>query len=94
MKALSEAGEKVDAGEKEKIETAIKELEEVISGDDVEQITAKTNALMEASHKLAEQMYQQQDSDVSPGAEESATGDGPSAAGGDDVVDAEFFGAA
>ena len=89
-KTLSEAGEKVDAGEKEKIETAIKELEEVISGDDVEQITAKTNALMEASHKLAEQMYQQQDSDVSPGTEESATGDGPSAAGGDDVVDAEF----
>jgi molecular chaperone DnaK len=89
-KTLSEAGEKVDAGEKEKIETAIKELEEVISGDDVEQITAKTNALMEASHKLAEQMYQQQDSDVSPGAEESATGDGPSAASGDDVVDAEF----
>ncbi|HCF73718.1 MAG TPA: molecular chaperone DnaK [Arenicellales bacterium] len=89
-KTLSEAGEKVDAGEKEKIETAIKELEEVISGDDVEQITAKTNALMEASHKLAEQMYQQQDSEVSPGTEESATGDGPSTAGGDDVVDAEF----
>ena len=89
-KTLSEAGEKVDAGEKEKIETAIKELEEVISGDDVEQITAKTNALMEASHKLAEQMYQQQDSGDSPGAEESATGDGASAAGGDDVVDAEF----
>ena len=90
QKTLSDAGDKVEAADKEKIETAIKELEEVIADGDVEQITAKTNALMEASHKLAEQMYQQQDSGVPPGAEEPATGTSGSAAGGDDVVDAEF----
>ena len=90
QKTLSDAGDKVEAADKEKIETAIKELEEVIADGDVEQITAKTNALMEASHKLAEQMYQQQDSGVPPGAEEPATDTSGSAAGGDDVVDAEF----
>ena len=90
QKTLSDAGDKVEAVDKEKIETAIKELEEVIADGDVEQITAKTNALMEASHKLAEQMYQQQDSGVPPGAEEPATDTSGSAAGGDDVVDAEF----
>ena len=90
QKTLSDAGDKVEAADKEKIETAIKELEEVIADGDVEQIAAKTNALMEASHKLAEQMYQQQDSGVPPGAEEPATDTSGSAAGGDDVVDAEF----
>ena len=90
QKTLSDAGDKVEAADKEKIETAIKELEEVIADGDVEQVTAKTNALMEASHKLAEQMYQQQDSGVPPGAEEPATDTSGSAAGGDDVVDAEF----
>ena len=90
QKTLSDAGDKVEAVDKEKIETAIKELEEVIADGDVEQIAAKTNALMEASHKLAEQMYQQQDSGVPPGAEEPATDTSGSAAGGDDVVDAEF----
>ena len=86
-KTLSEAGDKVEAGEKESIESAISDLEAALKTEDVADIQAKTNALMESSHKMAEQMYQAQD-DAGPGASDSpAGGDAPA---GDDVVDAEF----
>jgi len=85
-KTLTEAGEKVEASEKESIEKAISDLEEVVKGEDVAEIQAKTNALMEASHKLAERMYQAESQDAAAGA---ASG-GQSAPGADDVVDAEF----
>lgn len=88
-KTLHEAGDKVEASDKSAIENAVTELEEAAKGDDVEAISAKTNALAEASHKLAEQMYSQAEG----GGDDSGTnGQGGSAAGGsdDDVVDAEF----
>ncbi|MEJ5897148.1 molecular chaperone DnaK [Aquabacterium sp. G14] len=89
-KSLTEYGDKLDAGEKEKIEAAIKDVEEAIKGDDKDDIEAKTNALMTASQKLGEKMYA--DMQAAQGAE------GAQAAGGaeqakpadDNVVDAEF----
>ena len=87
-KSLTEYGDKIDASEREKIETAIKEVEEAVRGDDKEAIEAKTNELATASHKLAEQMYQAEQAKTGgaeAGAPESDTGKG-----GDDVVDAEF----
>ena len=59
-KSLTEYGDKLDASEKEKIEAAIKEVEEVIKSDDKDSIEAKTNALMEASQKLGEKVYAEQ----------------------------------
>jgi molecular chaperone DnaK len=90
-KTLTEAGDKVEESDKENIESAIKSLEEVLEGDDVEQIKEKTTALMEASHKLAEQMYQEQGAqDPTAGPAGPDRGEGSSGPGGDDVVDAEF----
>ena len=91
-KTLSEAGDKVEAEEKEKIESAITDLETAVKGDDLEDITTKTNALMESSHKLAERMYQEQASDAasSDGAPAGADDSSSAPAGGDGVVDAEF----
>src|SRR5205085_7947500 len=60
-KSLTEYGDKIDAGEKSKIEAAAKELEEVLKSEDKDQIEAKTNALMAASQKLGEQMYKSQE---------------------------------
>jgi molecular chaperone DnaK len=79
----------MEAGEKENIEAAIKELEEVMQGDDKDAIEAKTKALTEASEKLVERAYAQQ---AEQGAAEAAAGNpGTDAnAAGDDVVDAEF----
>ncbi|WP_221765578.1 molecular chaperone DnaK [Methyloradius palustris] len=56
-KSLAEHGDKLDAGEKDAIEAAIKEVEEVLKSDDKDAIEAKSNALMEASQKLGEKVY-------------------------------------
>jgi len=90
-KTLTEAADKVEAEEKERIDSAISELEEAVKGEDAEEITGKTNALMEASHKLAERMYQEQADTATAGDDSgSAEGTASGASGGDDVVDAEF----
>ncbi|HEY3326771.1 MAG TPA: molecular chaperone DnaK [Novimethylophilus sp.] len=87
-KSLSEHGDKLDAGEKEKIEAALKEVEDVLKSDDKEAIEAKTNALMEASHKLAEKIYAQQP-EGSAGAG-AAHAEQAEKQADDNVVDAEF----
>ncbi len=98
-KSLAEHGEKLDAGEKEKIESALKEAEESLKSDDKATIEGKTEALMTASQKLGEKVYAE-----AQAAQQAAAGAGPSAAGSsggaqaetqsarsdDDVVDAEF----
>ncbi|MCK4743306.1 MAG: molecular chaperone DnaK [Sulfuriflexus sp.] len=82
--------DKFEDGEKDAIEAAIKELEEVKDGDDKEAIEAKTQALGEASQKMAERMYSQEGgADAAAGAA-GAAGDAGDAGANDDVVDAEF----
>jgi molecular chaperone DnaK len=56
-KSLGEHADKIEASEKEAIESAIKALEEALKGDDKEAIDAKTEALMTASQKLGEKVY-------------------------------------
>jgi len=90
QKALSEYGAKLDAAEKSGIEAAIKEVEEVLKGDDKEAIEAKTRALMAASQKLGEKMYadtQAQAAGSGPSASQSAE---PEKKPADDVVDADY----
>ncbi len=85
-KSLGDLGDKIDAAEKSKIEGAIKALKDVLDSDNKEEIESKTQALAEASSKLAEQMYA--DAGAAEGGQESQTDSGSS--GSDDVVDAEF----
>jgi molecular chaperone DnaK len=83
-KAMGEHSDKLDAAAKGAIDQAVEELKAVKDGEDVEAITAKTQALAQASMKLGEAMYQAQqgqDGDAQPGAE---------AAKDEGVVDAEF----
>ncbi|OZA49284.1 MAG: molecular chaperone DnaK [Hydrogenophilales bacterium 17-61-76] len=84
-KSLTEHGDKVSADEKSAIETALQECEDAVREGDKDIIEAKTNALATASHKLAEQMYKDEQAQQ-PGA---AAGGGSHAAD-DNVVDAEF----
>ncbi len=81
-KTLTEGEAPLEDDEKANIEKAIADVEEAVEGEDVEDINAKVSVLMEASHKLAEQMYAQ-----SGGDEGAPEGD---AAAEDNVVDAEF----
>jgi len=89
-KTVSEAGDKLEASEKESIEGAISDLEESIKGDDIDDMKAKTNTVMEASHKLAERMYQEQGDAAAGSATDTASDSDAGTPGGDDVVDAEF----
>ncbi len=102
-KSFKEHGDSLTAGEKTAIETALAAAREVQKSDNLEDITAKTEALSEASHKLAEKMYAQpgDGTDASGGAGNHAGGStaggqaggahGASGADGkDNVVDAEF----
>ncbi|GAB2720216.1 molecular chaperone DnaK [Halomonas garicola] len=85
-KTLEEAGDKATDDEKQKIETAITELEEASKGDDVDEIQKKLDALTEASGELAQKMYAEQEGQQAGG--ESAEDAG--AKQEDDVVDAEY----
>ena len=94
-KALTEYGDKLEAGEKEKIEAAIKELEEALKGADKAAIDAKSAALSTAAQKLGEKMYADMQAQQAAGA--ASEGEHAHAAGGaeakgkeEDVVDADF----
>ncbi len=94
-KSMEELGDKLEAGEKDSIESAIKALEEAIKGDDKAGIESKSRALSEASARMAERLYSQQGAQQGTqqgqqgGADHSTGGAGAHAAD-EDVVDAEF----
>ena len=99
QKSLSEHGDKLEAAEKQAIETALKEVEEAIKGDDKAVIEAKTEALMTAGQKLGEKVYaDQQAAQAAAGAAGAGAGAGDHAqaepqaahAADDNVVDADF----
>jgi molecular chaperone DnaK len=88
-KSLKDLGDKVEAGEKKAVEDALAAAREAIKSDDKDAIMAKTEALTQASAKLMERVYAQQnaaaggDAGAAPGAAGGASPEG-------DVVDAEF----
>ena len=83
-KQIEEAGDALPADEKEKIETALSELETAKRGEDKAEIDAKVQALMTASQKLMEIAQQKAQ------AQQGADAGQQSASQDDDVVDAEF----
>src|SRR5882724_6192799 len=97
-KTLKDLGDKVDPAERAKVESAISDLRTALKGDDKGQIEKKTDALAQASAAIAQRAYaSEQGAGAGPGAAGAAGAGGPSgagaqgsAAGRDDVVDAEF----
>src|SRR5688500_13621357 len=92
-KSLKEHGDKAGADEKAKIEAALKDAEEALKSDDKAAIDAKTQALAQAAHKLAEQIYKEeqakQQSQQQAGGGEKAAADADKKDDGN-VVDAEY----
>jgi molecular chaperone DnaK len=95
---VKDLGDKVDAGERAKVESAISDLRTALKGDDKGVIEKKTEALAQASASIAQKAYA-----ANPGGPEGAAGPGGAAGGGaagagasgaqagrEDVVDAEF----
>lgn len=93
-KSLGEYGDKLDESEKTAIETAMKDLEESLKGNDKEDIDAKISTLSTAAQKLGEKMYadmQAQQAAAGGGAAEGSAGSASEHADKEaDVVDADF----
>src|SRR5881398_3709309 len=89
-KALTDHGSKVGEGDRRAIENAIADLKEALKGSDAAAITAKTNALAQASMKLGEAMYKQQQEAAAGGGPDGGAPGGDGGAKKEDVVDAEF----
>jgi molecular chaperone DnaK len=98
-RSMRDLGEKLDDSLKSEIDSKIQELRKVMEGEDVEAIKKATDELSQASHKLAEQLYQQQGQAGGAGAAQGGAQEGAagaqeqgSAQGQDDedVVDAEY----
>ena len=92
QKSMEELGDdKLEDGEKESIEAAIKDLQESLKGEDKDDIEAKTKALTDASGKMAERLYAEKGAEGADAgaADADATGQAGAEAN-DDVVDAEF----
>ena len=85
-KSVAEMGEKLASEEKTKIEAAIADLKEILKDESAtkEQIEAKVKTLTEAAHKMAEDMYKNEQNP------EAAQADAKKKKEDDDVIDAEI----
>jgi molecular chaperone DnaK len=88
-KSLGEYGDKLEAGEKEKIEAALKEAESVLKSENKTEIEAKAKALAEASQKLGEKVYADAQAKEQAAGGEATAGAEPKKDDGN-VVDAEY----
>lgn len=94
-KTIKDLGDKLDAEDKSKIETAIGRVKETLSGSDTELIKKESEALTQLFHEVSQKIYQQ-----NPGAAGAAGFDPSQAAGGagehsnsnpqDNVYDADY----
>jgi len=89
-KSLGEYGDKLDAGEKEKIEAALKDTEAVLKSDDKAQIDAKAQALAQAAQKLGEKMYAEAQAKAQAQQGGAQQAEAEPAKKDENVVDAEF----
>ncbi len=90
-KSIKEAGDKLDDSAKGQIDSAIENLKKAMEGENADEIKRLTEELTQASHKLAEIMYQQaakqqQEAGGAAGTEQAAG----STSQNEDVVDADF----
>jgi molecular chaperone DnaK len=93
-KSLKDLGDKVDGGERAKVESALSDLRSVLKGDDKAAIDKKAEALMQASGNIAQQAAAAQAGAGGAGPDvQGAAGAGNASSAGkanDDAVDAEF----
>lgn len=77
-KSLKEFADKIDEDDKNAVNSAKEELQKALAGNDVDEITAKTEELAKAMHTVTTKMYQ------------SANQDGSAENAPDDVIDADY----
>jgi molecular chaperone DnaK len=86
-KSLKEHRESLDEATVSEIESKLEEVKAVLEGDDASAIRTKAEDLMQASHKLAEAVYQRVQSDHASASNQTRDGDGDGASADDEVVE-------
>jgi molecular chaperone DnaK len=93
-KSLKELGDKIGQAERLAIDQGLRDLKDAVKSEDLERIKRGTEALMKASHKLAEEVYKKQAAQgqqTAPGGQQAQEEPAQKSGGQDDkVVDAEF----
>ncbi len=90
-KQLEENGDKVDAGLKGEIETAVSEAKEALESDDIDAMKAKSEALTQVAMKMGQAIYEkEQAASADAAADAAASADASSPSEDEEVVDAEF----
>ena len=89
-KQLEENGDKVDADTKGAVEAALAEAKTALEGDDAEEISAKSQALTEATMKMGQQIYEKEQAEGAAAAADAGDAGDSSASDDEEVVDAEF----
>ncbi len=90
-KLLKEQGEKFEGDEKQKVDEALKALEEALKGSDVARIKSATEALVTASHGFTQRLYEQAaHAGAGTGSGDGASGAGTAGPSDEEVVDAEI----
>jgi len=90
-KSLREVGDKVDADEKSKIEAVLNDVKEALKGSDIDKIKATAEELKQASYKMAEAVYAQQQAQQQDQSQAQAGGSGEGQAEEEEeVVDADY----
>ena len=94
-KSVSELGDKLPEEDKTKIEACTEQLKKSVEADDIEAIKSDIEALSQASHKMAEMLYSQQQEtqesqDPGDGSDKQSNGEEKSGKEDEDIVDADF----
>ena len=89
-KSMTDHADKLEDGEKEKIESAIKDLEEAVSSDDKAKIEEKSKGLAEAAQKFGEKVYASQQNQSNQDQQSDSADVNSEKTVDGDVVDAEF----
>ena len=91
-KSMKELGDKVDGATKTKVDGIISQLKKAMEGDNTDEIKRLSEELTQASHKLAEAIYQQASQAGAQQAGDGSSGASQSRPAGDDddVVDADY----
>ncbi|WP_120078566.1 molecular chaperone DnaK [Aurantiacibacter odishensis] len=89
-KQLEENGDKIDAGLKGEIETAVSEAKEALEGSEIEAMKAKSEALTQVAMKMGQAIYEKEQAAGADAAADAAASDASSSAEEEEVVDAEF----
>jgi molecular chaperone DnaK len=87
---LREVGDKISADERQQVDAKLADLKDALGSEDLERINRATDALQQASYKLAEAMYAKTGAGAAAGASPAGAPPAGGEAKPDDVIDADF----